>query len=1171
MSSLIRRHPLNPIELLTNLSIGVFHDVFLIEGNNEINIKDLFLKTSVYNAFLNQYNYDKRYMLHLHNLQEVEINGGTLDDEWVHNFSSDGKADKVHRHEISDINLLPNILNQKRNLNNFDFRNITENVFVNDLVYKEGVNNKTLSVELNNRRLLSDFNFKNTSNPIVSNDLTYVDELGYTRSLRESLEKLTDAIFGKNDILSDFEKIYELINSFTSGTSFNWNSYFTNPSVNNGLVYGLIVFLQAQIAAAVAPLTDTSDLRFFIPSNDKYIRKGVSSGVNSLIKGNNSNFISIYPIYNRLCFKDNGIKQLDNDNSCSNPYSFFSNLNPLINYKQALILDGVPLEFHNGAAIRINEDEYFTVNSGKYYWNDSTTTSNLSIPFNNFQKQLMFLSDSSAIFYNRLTDKSGKRYVLEDEVPLQQPSRFLTYNYFNDESTFIDNSKKYINVSNTIVEYPQTHYHTTQQHKYYNIFYDETYFTDDSKRYYYTAIQNAMFSNEDNINYTKKVSNLNYYHDDLFIDNTKRINNITNNYYNTDEENYNVVNKFYKTQLFLNEENDFYINNKKNVYNSFFQDDLFIDNTTKIKNITNNYYNTDEENYNVVNKTYRNYNIVNESNDSYINNKKHVCNNYYHDDLFIDNSIKKYYSPVKDIIINNEDNILITNKKTNVHNTFEDNTFYNNKTNKFINHNENIDLTYNLHKTINNHNLQENNYITNNKIINNTLIDDNNVFVNNNTKKIYNIQTNDEYLYATYSYTNNSNHKYYLNNEFNDNVNIYKNDNTFLFNDNNLQNITTNTNNNDVMIYNDNSLINDIKTINNNLLNTTNDIITTNKTYNTLYNEVATNDIYNETRNYNINNVVYTTIDDSIDYTQKFSNISTQINTLNNTLINISTQINNILNSIYNMSGDISNLQNQINTINSTLNSISTQINTINNNITTLTNNGNNYATQIASLNSQIMTINANIFNLQTFQTNITQAVDNLAVDVYANLIKRNHFRIRGYPDLIIQDAPIYWQQIPYDTEKAINFENDPSSLSEANSSMTVNVLGNYQGTDYYGVNYGAIKLAAAKGFYEFQLTIDLMQYAAGSSKDSGTITLALYANNVFVQNYNFYLHNIDYGARNVSLYYKPPLSNTADVFIKITAYHKIHNTRSSLSDPDADALLLQVSGCKLNVVRYPA
>lgn len=446
MASLKRHSNLPNFDLLTNLSQITINDLYIIDNNQEVNIKDLFVLKSTFNTFLNTYSNDYDYLIHLHNKQNVEINGGTLTDNFIQNYTKDGKANLYHQHQISDV--------------------------------------IQLTEQLNGKRVKTDFNFKNVLNQKVDTyDITYVDENNQIRSLREVLEKLIDSIYGKDSPLSTFEELYNLWNTFSGGSpsnpisNYNWNNYFTNTNLKNGLVYGLIAFLQSEITAKIMPLLDTQDLNYYIPSNDKHIRKGFATQINSLIKSNNKNFISIYPIYNRLCFKNDGIKTLDNDLTATNPYSnYLATLRPILNYQQALILDNVPLEFMNNASIRINNNEIFKIQSGEYYWNNDAY-SNLSIPKNNFQKDLLSLSDTSATFYNRIYDRSGKKYVLEDEIGGQQPLRIT--NYLNDEVYYNDYTKRYITVNNNLQETYQSNYQVVQQQKHYMFFnYDN--FLDDS-------------------------------------------------------------------------------------------------------------------------------------------------------------------------------------------------------------------------------------------------------------------------------------------------------------------------------------------------------------------------------------------------------------------------------------------------------------------------------------------------------------------------------------------------------------------------------------------------------------------------------------------------------------------------------------------------------------------
>ena len=55
MASLKRHSNLPNFDLLTNLSQLSVNDLYIIDNNQEINIKDLFVLKSTFNAFLNTY------------------------------------------------------------------------------------------------------------------------------------------------------------------------------------------------------------------------------------------------------------------------------------------------------------------------------------------------------------------------------------------------------------------------------------------------------------------------------------------------------------------------------------------------------------------------------------------------------------------------------------------------------------------------------------------------------------------------------------------------------------------------------------------------------------------------------------------------------------------------------------------------------------------------------------------------------------------------------------------------------------------------------------------------------------------------------------------------------------------------------------------------------------
>ena len=1140
MASLTRLSNLTNIQLLTNLSVGTFNDIFLIIGNDEINIKNLFLDyptfnnfLSQYNSFLSQYASDKKYMLHLHNLQDIQINGGTLTDDYIINYTSQGKADKYHTHQISDVINLATILNSKRNLNDFNFRNITDNLYINDLVYKSNNTDKTLSTELNNRRLITDFNFKNTTNSIDCNDLNYLDENNTVRSLREVLQKLVDAIFGQNDILSDFEKIYDLVNTFSGGSSpsnplnpYNWNNYFTNTTVKNGLVFGLIGFLQGQIIAATAPLTDTSDLKYFIPSNDTYTRKGISSSVNSLYKSNNSNFLSIYPVYNRLCFKDNGVKSLDNDFSATSPYSFLTNLKPILNYKQALILDSIPLEFHNGAAIKLNQDEIFKIKSGNYYWND-TTTSYLSIPQNNQEIDLLSLSSTNTTFYSRLYDKSGKKYVLEDEVVTSQPSKYLTINYFDSSDIYSDYSKKYTTINNNLQETYPTNYFTHQINKYNATFQNDNYNYETISKTTHIGVKEAFFNDENNIYNTKKINNVNNYYEDTFIDNSKKY--ITNNHNIFEENNtYNeTIQKTYK-QFSLSNEDNSCIYNKKKIFYNFNEDNL-------------NYY-TLKNYYTAIKEA-----SFNEENNIY-NTRKITSLNNLNEENYIYNLKKQY------LTLSYDDNNYYNNiTKKNYYNNFEDNTNYVNNNSKSY-HN----LTYN-----------DTSLINTKKYISNNFNEDNNTLITNKKISNYQINNNEENLYSYYTYHNNSVH---TNNLYLDNIdNLYNATtyNSFLFNETNLSNYNNSFTKNLILNDNSDNSINQINTKKyETLINNTNETINTNNNYNQVFNNnsneiITTNKSYNTliqegdnsfTSNKYINSKSYNhTVNEVYEYDNTFS------------LIPIKSQIATINNSINSINNDINTINSSITSINNNINTNASNINSINSSISALTNGYNTLNNQIIYINENVIpaiqSLISNNYNyLQSLITdnttkinNILTAIANLNNYFSSKIVKYNIFKLQDNSDPIYGTGIAPGYVVLYNNiENVISWKYYNNSLTDNTNIITT--------TDS---NTMQIQISDI-GFYEFKLTIDILQYTANSSKSNGTIEIRLYVNNTYTDFYNYYLNSSDYSAHDFSFFYKKT-TNSNDT-IKFKIYHQL----TSSNDLFNNAILLQASTTKLYIVKNP-
>ena len=228
MTSTARHHLINNIDLMTNLSTGAFHKIYLIDNNgNEEDIDDRYLKKTTFNTFLNRYDLDFEYLLKLHLFQNVQINGGTYDDDDTVNriqlpntFTSDGKADKFHTHQISEVIQLPEQLNQKRNKTDYNFRNVSEDLVINGLKFKCSNQEKDLCVVLG--------------------------------EINKKLDDLVDSVFGL-DVISDFETISNVISNFLNPVNpYNWTSnYFENSNLKNGLVHALINFLTGRITNAL--------------------------------------------------------------------------------------------------------------------------------------------------------------------------------------------------------------------------------------------------------------------------------------------------------------------------------------------------------------------------------------------------------------------------------------------------------------------------------------------------------------------------------------------------------------------------------------------------------------------------------------------------------------------------------------------------------------------------------------------------------------------------------------------------------------------------------------------------------------------------------------------------------------------------------------------------------
>lgn len=586
MASTVRHHILNNLDLMTNLSIGAFHKIYLVDANgNEEDIDDRFLKKITFNNFLNQYDDDFEYLLKLHIFQGVQLNGGTYNNndtvlrpELPNTFTSDGKADKFHTHQISEVIQLPEQLNQRRNRTDYNFRNINEDLVINGLKFKCSNQEKDLCVVLG--------------------------------EINKKLDDLVDSLYGL-DLISDFETIANVISNFVNPTNpFNWTtSYFENSNLKNGLIHALINYLIGKISNALSSYTDTSDTNYFIPSNHRYLRK---NSFNQLIypvyKANNTNIWGHYPVFNRVAFSNNGIQTYGQEESISGLISRYNNLttsNIGFNYKQALILDNTPLEFKNGSSIQLDTlaGDSFKITSGNYYWKDGSNINNLSI-LNGVEKTLMLLDDTNAFFHNRLKDyTTGKKYVLEDEVGGGDIT--INKNYYD----FEDN-QYYTNISNitkhySFIEDNRVHYNNSKTYKN-NIFYE------DVNNYFLYETKN-LITNE----FKSIFTGIFYETNDTYIDSKK-----TNIYDYSFNDNLNISTKKLLTNNYYENHED-YIDNRRSYFSQF------IDNATQVINHNNKINNQYTENYLLTTndkKIYTN-NILEQTN-QVLNNTKHITNHY---------------------------------------------------------------------------------------------------------------------------------------------------------------------------------------------------------------------------------------------------------------------------------------------------------------------------------------------------------------------------------------------------------------------------------------------------------------------------------------------------------------------------------------------------------------
>ena len=626
MTSTARHHLINNIDLMTNLSTGAFHKIYLIDNNgNEEDIDDRYLKKTTFNTFLNRYDLDFEYLLKLHLFQNVQINGGTYDDDDTVNriqlpntFTSDGKADKFHTHQISEVIQLPEQLNQKRNKTDYNFRNVSEDLVINGLKFKCSNQEKDLCVVLG--------------------------------EINKKLDDLVDSVFGL-DVISDFETISNVISNFLNPVNpYNWTSnYFENSNLKNGLVHALINFLTGRITNALSSSSyaDTADSNYFIPSNHRYMRKNsINQLVYPVYKSNNTNIWGHYPVFNRVAFSDNGIQTFNQDDSISGLISRYNNLTTSqtgFNYKQSLILDNIPLEFKNGSKIALDTTagDVFKITSGMYYWKDSNTNiNNLSI-LNGVEKTLMILDDTTAYFHNRLKDyTTGKKYVLEDEVGGGDTT--ITKNYYNFEDNTINYEIK--NKTNVFFEDNRLSYDINKTVKN-NVFYEDinNYFENKyiTKNEYNDISTKNYFSNNYFENEETYIENKKSYFNQI-IDNATQLINNTKKATNQYTENYLLT-----------------TNDKKVILNNISEQTNQILNTTK--QISNNYTENTTQN---INRKTNNWYILNDNQNIYYapsNNNITVA--------YDDAAIYNYIGSLAGIVDNQSTRLTAAETNISIHNT----------------------------------------------------------------------------------------------------------------------------------------------------------------------------------------------------------------------------------------------------------------------------------------------------------------------------------------------------------------------------------------------------------------------------------------------------------------------------------------------------------------------
>lgn len=1190
MASSIRHHLINNLDLMTNLSIGAFHKIFLIDNNgDEQDITNIFLSQDAFDNFLESYNEDIEYLIKLHKLQDVQINGGTFHinspipprPELPTTFTSDGKADKYHMHEIPEVRLLPETLNAKRDKTDYNFRNTNNDLYINGLKFICDNQNKDLCV------VLADIN--------------------------EKLEKLIDSIYGL-DLITDFETIFDVVSKFLNPLNpYNWEaSYFENTNLKNGLIHALINFLTGRFTNLIAPYADTADSQYFIPSNHRYTRKNrLNQIIYPIYKSNNTNIWGHYPVYNRVAFSNNGIQSFSQDESISGLISRYNNLstsNTGFNYRQALILDDTPLEFKNNAKIALDttSGDVFKITSGKYYWkNLSDNINNLSI-LNGIEKELMFMNDETVVFYNRLRDKSGKRYILEDEVNLDS-SPFNTLIFFNDESLYIDTSKRYTtNNFNDFNDFTQNNYYDNSKiYKTYNNSFNNSEFNSyfekntintninlDEQNYINLKKVNLNNYFEDNINFTSNIkNNYNTYFDTINdyiynIDNKKYINNIFNdeNVYNVN----NIFNKINQTNNNFNTDDNLFFNSKKYNHNNFYNYDELnqINNKIiKISNNTVNYQNEDNYTQNII-KKYTNNNIENIQNNTVIN--QHTYSQIYDINNF--NTTNTKY--VQNII---NDNVYITeniNKNTYIKNQYQNNTdnlhyLINNKyNNTFLNdfttsYNENktkslyfsYDTTdYNiLNKQIINNNIlldetiNNNNFISQKSTVNLFYDDKQEINILNKKYNTYNNFIDDNVQYMEYKYNN-------IVNNFNTDILEY-----------NISNITKNINNcivynltNETFIYNTNIKKN---TVNNQY---DNQIISTKKnTFNSYYDD----NLFINTSNYtkNDNSVSILENNDTINNNNKFiynnlidnntKNIILNKNIINSYLENNNQNINQkklnwfIINDIQNIyyapSNNTSinyddtsilnrliNVENNIASINNTLNNYNTRITNNENSINSVNNTLNTHNTRITNIDISLSNQNTRLVLVEGAVNNILTRLDSLEgkATVYQALKIQNIFYVSNNPTPVNpSNLNGTYIRLPYGSTETLPF----AYTTGYNTTSGITISGD----EIY---------IQKSGQYQFTLNLQFLFYS-GWSKNTGTSFIYFVSNNIILLSHQLFLSSDNYATQTVVFHYIKTDNNNIKIQIN---FNNLINSISN-SPFNENSLFLQTEACKLNIIRF--